>query len=276
MFEEFIINNIPLVGADYRIAIALLGTIIAAYFDIFKNKNIPDLFVYGFLIIAFLTNFVFFNQMLFKYGVLVGGVLFIIFYILYKFGFVGEADGYILTSIALLIPIYPKIPFNFPFVLSTIINATLLLAIGFILFLIKIIIKKKTLGDYKYWVVFLLYIPFLYFLYTTNMFSLIYLSVILILGLSSVGYMVYKKEIIDEMAVELGIDDINDEEIVALEKMDKKGIPRVINKEIAKELKNKGVKTIYIYAHLPPFIPFILLGMIICLTFGDILMKSMI
>ena len=69
MIEKLIFGNLLIPGETVRIVLALAGTAVATYFDLFNNKSIPNNVLYAFLAIAFLTNVMFFNQDLFLFGI---------------------------------------------------------------------------------------------------------------------------------------------------------------------------------------------------------------
>ena len=85
-----------------------------------------------------------------------------------------------------------------------------------------------------------------------------------ILILASTLYLVYKQEVLESMAREVDIDEVEEEDVVALELLPRKtSLPRVLNKENIKALKEKGVRKVLIYIGLPPFLPFLLVAFLI-------------
>jgi len=79
-------------GEPARIAIALIGTIIVTYFDIFNNRNIPNNLLYAFLAVAFITSIVFFSSEIFIYSIIQFAIIGILGFGLYKMGQLGGAD----------------------------------------------------------------------------------------------------------------------------------------------------------------------------------------
>ena len=60
MLEQVIFGQLTMPGELIRVLLAFIGTAVAAYYDVFNNKNIPDNFLYGFLGLAFIVNLVLF------------------------------------------------------------------------------------------------------------------------------------------------------------------------------------------------------------------------
>ena len=101
MIEKLIFGNLLIPGETVRIVLALAGTAVATYFDLFNNKSIPNNVLYAFLAIAFLTNVMFFNQDLFLFGIGVAILVGAAGFVFYHIGQLGAADVFVLASIAL-------------------------------------------------------------------------------------------------------------------------------------------------------------------------------
>ncbi|MFA5077284.1 MAG: prepilin peptidase, partial [Candidatus Micrarchaeia archaeon] len=108
MFESFLLQRIELSGEAVRVAIALAGTAAAAFYDLRNNRTVPDRVLYAFLALALLANLVYFQPEVFVYGIAAAALIFGAGYLSYKLGYVGEADVYVLTSLALLLPVFPS------------------------------------------------------------------------------------------------------------------------------------------------------------------------
>jgi Flp pilus assembly protein protease CpaA len=66
------------------------------------------MFLYIFLAIAFILNVVAYDSTISFYAIGTAVLVFAAFYLLYKTGQLGGADAYIMTALALLLPIQPK------------------------------------------------------------------------------------------------------------------------------------------------------------------------
>ena len=60
-----------------RIAVALLGTGVCAYYDLFNNKNIPERVLQVFLGVAILVALIAYDPLATPYGLAAGAILFI-------------------------------------------------------------------------------------------------------------------------------------------------------------------------------------------------------
>ncbi|MCX8162977.1 MAG: hypothetical protein N3D10_00280 [Candidatus Micrarchaeota archaeon] len=271
-----------------RIIIALVGTTIAAYYDIFNKKNIPTNILYGFLAISFLVNLLdlqnFFSATIF--GVLV----FIIFYFLYRAGQIGGADGYILSSITMVLPYQPKmflIVSGF-FILPFIFNVFVFASISFILYVflytltavIKNINKIERKNALSAFLVLLSYLVFLYVISSRiEILALVgpaYIIAISLMVIFIAYYTLFKNVIHDAMIEFVDVKNVEPEDMIAVEKMDqelvkKYDLKRLVTKEQYQKMKAIKGKKIALYKNLPPFVPHILLGLIFGILFGDLL-----
>lgn len=269
-------------GETIRIAVALVGTAVATWYDVKNNKNVPNNFLYAFLAIAFITNAVFFQQEVFVYGTVVAAVIFAFGYLFYRLGYMGGADVYVLSSIALLLPVFPshaRVLFNFPVVFSIIISSGVLFALYFLYFIFASIMLKGGKGRFEYFILLPAYAVLVYFFASTGIFGTGYLVAISALLLSSILFMVYKYSIVEAMAKKVRLSKVEEEDVSVPELMpalaEKYKIKRLLDAEELRRLKKLKVKEIYVYTGLPPFLPFVLVGLIISITFGDLLAYTM-
>ncbi len=281
MIEKFILERIVMDGEIARIALAVMGTAIAAWYDLTNNKNVPNNFLYGFLAAALITNLVFFQQDVFVYGLAAALLVFAIGYVFYKIGYIGGADVYVLSSIALLLPVFPSnvtVLFNFPPVLSIIISSGVLFAFYFIYFITANIILKGRKGKYEYLLLLPAYGALVYFLASTGILGAAYLVAISALILSSVIFMTYKDAVTAEIEKKVPLSKVEEEDVAVLELMpglaEKYKMKRLLDWNELKRLKKLKVKEVYVYTELPPYLPFVLAGLIVSITVGDLLMYS--
>lgn len=276
MLEDILFSQLTMPGELFRLIIAFLGTGIAAYYDIFNKKNIPDWFLYGFLAVAFIVNLVFYQQTLFWFSLAVAAFFSLIGYLFYRVGQLGGADVFVLASIMLLLPIHPSfenMPFNLPFVFSVIIFA----GVAFSLYVLIYFGLKLTQVEAKAnWIYAFMFIPFLVFAYVyvnSFLFSPVYFIFISILLFAMIFFLIYKESLNQLLAEEMPVSQLLAEDVLALEVMNKDMIERyklkrlLTNDEIAR-LKKTKITEVWVYTKLPPFIPFILAGMILGLLFA--------
>lgn len=278
MLEKLLFSTLVMPGELVRIAIALLGTAAATYFDIFNNRNIPNNLLYAFLAIAFLTNLAFFNADILIYAAALTAVLFAFGFILYRAGQLGGADLFVICSISLLLPIHPSFlstPFNYPLIFSTLLYSGVAFAVFSIFFFGNLLIKsKKAKPNLLYLSLAIPYIFFSYLFLTAPFFSPVYFFIASILMLSAIFYLVFRDSINEAITQKVKVSTLKgDEDVLAKEKMPelmkKLKIGPVIGKKELAALKKTKVKDVYIYAELPPFLPFLLVGLLASILFGD-------
>jgi hypothetical protein len=126
----------------------------------------------------------------------------------------------------------------------------------------------------------LMIIPYLLFAYiyvNSFLFSPVYFVFISILLFASMFFLMFRDALNQLLAEELPIAQLEPEDVLALEIMNKDmiaryKIPRMVTKEEIDRLKKTKVTDVWVYTRLPPFIPFILAGMILSMLFAKSLL----
>lgn len=278
MLEKLLFSSMVMPGETVRIAIALLGTALAVYFDIFNNRNVPNNLLYGFLAVAILANFVFFDADVLTYAAGLTAILFAFGFLLYRTGQLGGADLFVICSLTLLLPIHPSFldtPFNYPLIFSTLLYSGVAFAIFSVFYFGRLVASSgKPRANPIY---LLLVIPYLFFAYVfinAPFFSPVYFFIASVLLLSTIFFLVYRKSINNAMMEKVKVSSLKGEEdVLAKEKMKKlmeeQGVGPVLGKKEVSCLKKAGVKEVWIYSGLPPFLPFLLIGLLGAIFLGD-------
>lgn len=280
LIERILFSNVPVAGETIRLILAFAGVLVVAYYDLFNRKNVPNRILYGFLGLAAVTNiaaYLFqpdFDILIFTFGT----ALFIsaIGYVFYRMGQIGGADVITMAAMVLLVPFVPSfagLSFNLPFIIPTMIYAGLLFTIYAT---IKFATKITVQGGSPNLLYLILIIPFIFFIYVyvnSPVFSPIYLGIVSVLLLATIFFMVYKQDISLMLAEELPLDRIEAEDVVAIELIDPKvvreySIKRLVTTEELARLKERGLETLWVYTNLPPFVPFLLSGMLLAIFFS--------
>jgi len=289
MITEIFTANYEMNYQLVRIALALLGTGIASYFDIFNKKNVPDKLLFGFLALSLIVAVADFGQLMvysLAITILIGGLG----YLMYRTGQMGAADILILMSLCLLLPVQTTLieksapMFKLPFIFSIIVVSGLLFMIYvFAKFTPKIIdaVKKKRhkLSAQQIMYVFFLLAVYVFFVYLGTqapIFTTNYLALVGILIFASMYFTLFKDIIQDSMTEDMDVKKIGDQEVIAIEKLDpdlvkKNGIPRVFREADRARLIKAGMHKLPVYTGLPMFLPFIFLAVIVVLFTGDII-----
>jgi hypothetical protein len=106
------------------------------------------------------------------------------------------------------------------------------------------------------------------------LFSAAYFMFLTVAILATIFFLMYRKSLLMIMAEELPVTQLEPEDVLALEIMNKDmvqryKIPRLVTTEEIERLKTDKVPDVWIYTKLPPFVPFILGGMILSLLFAQ-------
>ncbi len=279
MIEELFFGDIQLPGEIIRILLAFLGVGIASYYDVFNKRNVPNKLLYAFLGLAFLVDLVFYNELIFFFSlglaIFFGGIG----YLFYRLGQIGGADVIVIAALNLLLPIHPSLtnmPINIPFIFSVIVYSGVLFALHLLGSIGKKLYDIRAQPKLGYLLLLIPYIIFAWTYINSFLFSPMYFLFISILFITTVFFLMFKKDIMDLLAEEVPISQIDVEDIAAIDLMDKDyvekfNIPRLLRKEDLERLEKVGVKKLIVYTKLPPFLPFILAGMIFAVIFGSAL-----
>ncbi len=276
MLEDVLFGKLTMPGEPIRILLAFVGTMIAAYYDLFNKKNVPDMFLYAFLGLAFLVNLALFQETVFLFSLVAALFFGAIGYVFYRLGQLGGADVIVIVAIMLLLPISPasaSMPFNLPFIFPVIIFSGVLFALYVIVYFGWKLMQTEAKPKLAYALMLIPYLLFAYVYINSFLFSPVYFIFISVLLLASVFFMMFKDSLNMLLAEELPISQVEPEDVVALEVMNKDQlerfkIPRVMNSAEIERLKSIKVGDIWIYTQLPPFLPFILAGMILAMLFA--------
>ena len=278
-----------------RVAVALIGTGIAAYFDVTNNRNIPNHVTYPFVVLALLVNFISLDMAALPMTVGIAAAIFIIGYVFYKMGQIGGADILVITAIALAIPQQPletlivrqTIASPFPFVLSVIIGASLAFSVVmFLSFIPKVAAAiragKIKLGNERLLsagLIAIAYIAFVYIAVKLPFFPPLYLALITFVMLTSVFFMLFREFIQASMVEFVPLSRVEEEDVLAIEQMDKETVAKyklqkLLTLDEIKRLRKLPIKKFPVYTKMPMFLPYILFGLLLSLLFGDLLLLA--
>lgn len=277
--ESILFGNITMPGELIRIALAILGTAVVAYFDIFNKRNIPNNLLYAFLGVAVVSNIIFFDPDLSIFAVAIAVFLSAFGYVFYKLGHFGGADVFVLASLTLLLPIPPsfvRLPFNIPFIFVIFLFALVISSLySLVDFAIKLS-KKRAKANYLYLVIFVPYALVVYLFVNSPVFSYAFLVILSVAIISSVFFAAYREPILKLQAQKIPLGKVTEEDVLAIELMDKDtvwlhGLKKLITAEELKRLKKLKLKEVLVYTKLLPFLPFVFFGLVLSLLFGNYL-----
>jgi len=258
-----------------RYLIVLAGTLISTYTDI-KTGLILDKVTYPMILAGLLFtaadiftgwNFI---QLLIPVGVFALG------YLLYYAGKLGGGDVKIFTAMALLLPYYR----NEPFVLNVLLIAALSSVMAISVYYLSKYFRKAKKGSrikenrrellkaFMLGIALLLYFLVLHQLGFLALWHVLLLFIPLLFALL---FLAFQKGIKESFFLKrIPISKLEEDEIIAREFLSKDilagsglSLKGIITKEDAKKLKDAGLKKVPVYRGMPPFAPFLLLGVII-------------
>jgi Flp pilus assembly protein protease CpaA len=274
-----------------REAVILIGCLLAAYTD-FKTGFIYDKITYPMIAIGLLLNLFEFSQEIsfgnFMNLFSVGILIFVLGYGMYWLGKIGGGDVKIFAAIGLLLPFESGIfPLNI-FVLNALIWAGISSLIFYgVYYVVKyarkgIELKENREGIQKAAGLGILILVYFYFIYSFGLGKMI---LILLIPLSiALVFIGLEKGIKKEFFLKkISLDEMEEDEVIAVEFTSKEtlekinlGFKGVLGEKEKKELKEKGIKELFVFRGLPKFGPFIFVGVLINLVFPQLLISLFI
>jgi len=261
-----------------KTAVAVIGAIIFALYDVFNKRTIPDKVAYSFLALSLVLTF--FNTLeTIEVSLIVAFAIFAFGYLVYKEALLGLGDVIELASLSLLLPYYsPLYPsqlevfLKIPFFVALFLNSGV-----FAVFLVSIYlpfkIKKVERNDRKTTIfailLFVLYLLVAFLL--KEMLTTFGVVFIVLLGICASILMIYSKEFKESALREVSIKELGIGDII--KPIPERGIyEKLVTKQLLQKLKEKKIKKVEVYYNLPPFSVFILLGLVAGILFGNILL----
>jgi hypothetical protein len=277
-------------GIDVRILAAVAFTGAAAYYDMFNRKWVPDRLLWAFLACAFLLNILFPDSVLFMQGCAAAAIIAAISYALYRMGQLGAADVLVMSSIALAIPYLPKpllapaqnVPY--PFFLSVLAPTGIAFILHMLCRFVPYIARQLAEGKVEFTAqkvagpaIVLLSLAIFAFIAASFPFPLppLYFAVVGFLGIALVFFSLFMPEIKASMVETVPVGKLQCEDVLALEKMQplakRLSLPPVISERTIAALKRAKAKTVPVYTGMPFFLPYLFMGLLFSVLFGDLL-----
>jgi len=277
-------------GIDVRIMVAVAFTGAAAYFDMFNKKWVPDSLLWCFLAASLLLNVVFFDPTIFAQAVFTAIIVAALTYALYRMGQLGGADVFMMASIALAIPYLQKpllaasqaIPY--PFFLSVLAPTGIAFIIHMLFRFLPYISRKLARGEVEFTMQktagpALIAVSLLFFWSMASSLPVSlpasYFAIIGFLGAALIFFSLFMPEIKASMVEKIQVSRLQCEDVLALEQMPllskKLKLPPVISEKAISALKRAKIKSVPVYTGMPFFLPYLFIGLIFTLLFGDLL-----
>ncbi len=271
--------------------IALLSiSVLYAAFDLFNNRNVPDIFAYASVVLGLVITVLYHADAL-TLSILIALLMAAVGYIIYRMGMWGAGDYFELVAISLILPFQPTplfgngIQFGFPFILSVFVAAGF--AAIWIVPIYYLLVKRRRWSwklDTKRVLysasMFILYMILFLFTYFITGFSATRLAMILFVAIPSCVMIVFEEEITSRMVERVYPKQLEDGDIIAVNMMtdaEKKyfskyrGFERLATNKLIEKLRN-AKKKLPVYKNAAPFAVFILIGVVISLLVGNLIL----
>lgn len=270
-----------------RVAFAIAGCAALSYFDIFNRRNVPDRLLQAFLAVSLLLCAVSFSIETIAYSLAVALIAGTAGYFAYKMGQVGGADVYAIVSLSLLLPQKPELFrqgasfLSLPPIITTLFYSILIFCIYIMLSKFPAVFRALKKGDIAIPPIRMLEggalaILYAVFLFSASQFlSLAYLLSFSIISIFAVFFLLFGQFLKKSFISFLPAKKIEEEDVLALEFMEKEivkkySLPSLVGSRELSRLKKLPLKKFAVYSKMPFFLPFLLLGFLISLFFGEL------
>ncbi|MDO8340299.1 MAG: hypothetical protein Q7T16_06610 [Candidatus Burarchaeum sp.] len=292
------------------VAVALVGTAVATYYDLTHNRNVPDWLSFGMLGLGVLavaaglaaTGFTDWQEVA---GAIVMPAAVVLGpgYLLYRAGQIGGADVVIFAAIALLMPAAPggilegagaagvqaaqivQIPFVFVlFLVSGILFGIATFARYLVPCMRAAAEGKVKLGREQKLYLALLAVTgavFVRFAGAEELPAPVVL-VFLIAIMFSAFFYIFKAYIAQRFLIRIvGVKEIDEEDVLAVEEMEpgivaKYGLKRLLTRSEIARLAKIPIKKFPVYKNMPAFLPYVLAALALSILFGDFLARALL
>jgi Flp pilus assembly protein protease CpaA len=237
--------------------VAIIFMLIFSYYDMFNNRIIPDMVSYSFLFVSILIFFAFLPFEIIK--IASGILIFIMGYILYKIGYIGGADVYAITGLSLILPLnFLGIPSIILLLLGSMLLTMFYVMINFFVKSKEIKFEKNDIITSVMWIIG--YGALAYMIYNIGQTTIG--TIVFFLGIINSIFALIKSNLMNSMIKTIKIDEIIEEDILAVDKMDQDfvrehKIERLLSKDEINKLRELGVEEVPVYTGLPPYLPFV-------------------
>jgi len=260
---------------EFRIALVLLASVIAAITDI-KKGLIYDKLTLPLIVVGILLNIFDFNIYYFAIPL----VVFILFAILYYLGKIGGGDVKLFVAASMLLPFYNNQIFIIPALFFSALFSVVFLSVYYTIkyFRTGIDLKKNKKNILQASLLGLFILAYGIFMVSSNALTINSALVITIPLLIALPFLAFQAGIREKFFLKyVSLAELEEDEIIAKDFFEQKNnFKQFSSKGIISEadkdaLKKAGIDKVPVYRGLPPFAPFFLVGIILALLFPDFL-----
>ncbi len=259
-----------------RQAVILVGAALAAYTDA-RTGLILDKITYPMIALGIVLNLLEFELMLFAIPIAV----FIIGFALYWFGKLGGGDVKLFTGIAMLLPLFGGKVFVVHVLLVAVLASIVFYSVYYVARYWRkgIALGENREGILKAAVLGAIMAVYFYYVFEAQLLAAEAIAVFSIATAFALLFLALEKGIKKNFFLkEIGLGKLEEDEVIAEEFLDsglKKKLAMkgkgIIGKKEIQKLKELGVKVVPVYQNMPPFGPFVLLGVAVVLLKPELL-----
>ena len=281
-----------------RIASFIVIAFLYMLFDVFNDRNIPEIFAYGTLAYCLVLTVLYLNVGTIATSLAIAGIVGAVGYLIYKAGQIGAGDVIELACLSLILPFQSYTFFTFglsqsgmPTIIALLIDSGIAAMVFVPLYYLPVAkrLLKKPLTSYldtsglikaiTIGAVYLAFLLFLAYLHT----EIIGLAALALLAVGSVITLAFQKPITESMVMPLTWKEMTPEDMIAFNLMEKKDIERIkkhiksfdrlVTKEMLHEMKEKDFsEKIPVYRNALPLALPIFIGAIATILAGNLIL----
>ena len=270
-------------------AVLIVITAIYALFDVFNKRNIPNIFVYLTVVVAFAITLTYgYGTIL--YSIAIAVIVAIPGYLLYKKGFLGGGDFLEFVAISLILPIQPnpilysEVQIPIPFIISVLLAAGYTVSIYIPIYYLSRSARKPKIDRKRVFsgiVLLSSYAVLIALMYEISYIRLTGIIVLGIIGIASFFIIIYESSIYAGMVEMVPPSSLEQGDMIAINLMNKEDIAyftkiskrfdRLVTKKMLSDIRDVK-KKLPVYRNSVPFALFIFFGVVISLLLGNLML----
>jgi Flp pilus assembly protein protease CpaA len=259
-----------------REIIVVCAVAAAAYTD-YKTGLIYDWITYPLIAIGLLLN-------LFEFSIaayLLAGIIFVAGYALYYTGKIGGGDVKLFTGISIVLPFLNNRIFIFDVIVAAAVVAVIFLSAYYVLKYARIGIKFKEnkKGIVRSGILGIGILVYFAFLLQTGIAAVQTIVLFGITMLFALVFLALENGIRKNFFLErVNVEELEEDELIAADELDATtkqkigiGVKGIADDEVLSKIKESGITMVPVYRNLPKFAPFVLVGCVTVVVFGNAL-----
>ena len=281
-----------------RVASFVIIAFLYMLFDVFNDRNIPEIFAYGTLAYGLVLTILYLNVVTIAVSLAIAGVVAVVGYLIYRAGQIGAGDIIEFACLSMILPFQAYTFFAFgipqsemPTIIALLIDSGIAAIVFVPLYYLPVAkrLLKKPLTSYidnagliKAVTVGAVYIAFLIFLFYLHA-EVIGLVAIALLAVGSILTLAFQKPITESMVLPLTWKEMTPEDMIAFNLMEGRDIERIrrhiksfdrlVTKKMLHEMREKEfTERVPVYRNALPLALPIFVGVICTVLAGNLIL----